>query len=85
MVTKLAQQLGINIPKNNDLRSKNFLCHAKEQMLTKLYNTLKASNDVQLDLKRSHFQHYKGFIGRGNNAALLFQLFKASRWWWTLY
>ena len=24
-------------------------------------------------------------MGRGNNASLIFQLFKASRWWWNLY
>ena len=54
-------------------------------MLIKLYETLNASNDIKLNFKRQNFQHYKGFIGRGNNAPLLFQLFKASRWWWNLY
>lgn len=29
--------------------------------------------------------HYKGYIGRGNNAQLLFQLFKGQRWWWNLF
>ena len=40
---------------------------------------------MQLHFKRSLFQHYRGFIGRGNNSQLLFQLFKQSRWWWNLF
>jgi hypothetical protein len=58
---------------------------SKEMMQTKLFLALNKSNAVDLDFKREKFQHYKGFIGRGNNSALFFQLFKASRWWWQLY
>ena len=84
-VQSLARQLQVTLPKNNDLRSKAFICHAKEQMLTKLFETLNKSNGIELKFKRSLFQHYKGFIGRGNNSQLFFQLFKQSRWWWNLY
>ena len=54
-------------------------------MLLRLYETLNKSNNVVLNFKRQNFQHYKGFVGRGNNASLIFQLFKSSRWWWNLY
>ena len=77
--------MAINIPKNNDLRSKAFLCHAKEQMLKLLFDALNKENEVDLKFKRSSFIHYKGFVGRGNNAPLIMQLFKGSRWWWNLY
>lgn len=67
-VQSLAKQLQISLPKNGDLRSKAFICHAKEQMLTKLFDTLNRSNEIELDFKRQLFQHYRGYIGRGNNA-----------------
>ena len=85
VVQSLAKQLQITLPKNGDLRGKAFVCHAKEQMLIRLYETLNRSNGVELNFKRGLFQHYKGFIGRGNNSQLFFQLFKSSRWWWNLY
>ena len=85
VVASLAKQLQVILPKNNDLRSKAFICHAKEQMLLKLFETLNRSNYVDLNFKRQNFQLYRGFIGRGNNSLLLFQLFKQSRWWWNLY
>ena len=85
VVNLLADQLQVLIPKNNDLRSKAFLCHAKEQMLRCLYETINQSNKVELNFKRQNFSHYKGFVGRGNNAQLIHQLFKASRWWWNLF
>jgi hypothetical protein len=44
VVTLLADQLQVIIPKNNDMRSKAFLCHAKEQMLKCLYETINQSN-----------------------------------------
>ena len=52
IVQSLAKQLQITLPKNGDLRSKAFICHAKEQMITKLYDTLNTSNDVELNFKR---------------------------------
>ena len=71
-VQNLAKQLQITLPKNGDLRGKAFICHAKEQMLHKLFETVNKSNKVELHFKRSLFQHYRGFIGRGNNSQLLF-------------
>ena len=52
VVTSLAKQLQIKLPKNNDLRSKAFICHAKEQMLVKLFESLNKSNLVELYFKR---------------------------------
>jgi len=52
VVTSLAKQLQITLPKNNDMRSKAFICHAKEQMLVKLYEALNKSNLVELHFKR---------------------------------
>lgn len=52
IVSNLAKQLHIVISKNNDLRSKAFICHAKEQMLVKLFETLNKSNGVDLHFKR---------------------------------
>ena len=54
-VQSLAKQLQITLPKNGDLRSKAFICHAKEQMLTKLFETLNKSNGIELNFKRQLF------------------------------
>jgi hypothetical protein len=54
-------------------------------MLRKLYDSLNQANRLELNFKRQNFSHYKGFVGRGNNAQLIFQLFKGTRWWWNLY
>jgi hypothetical protein len=72
MIAGLCKQLGIQMPRNNDLKSKNFLRQSKEKMWQKLFATLNKSNGVELDFKRERFTHYKGFIGRGNNSAMLF-------------
>lgn len=85
VVQGLAKQLQIQLPKNGDLRGKAFICHSKEQMLTRLFETVNKSNNIELHFKRSLFQHYRGFIGRGNNSQLLLQVFKQSRWWWNLF
>ena len=67
-VQSLARQLQITLPKNNDLRGKAFLSHSKEKMYLKLFTTLNHSNGVDMKFERKNFKHYKGFIGRGNNA-----------------
>jgi len=54
-------------------------------MLKTLYEAINQANGVELNFKRQNFAHYKGFVGRGNNATLIHQLFKGSRWWWNLY
>ena len=66
-------------------KSKNFILHCKEVMLKALFHTLNDSNNVDLRFERSHFQFYKAFIGKGNNAALVVQLFKNNRWWWNVH
>jgi hypothetical protein len=71
LVATSAKNLGINIPKNNDFKSKNFLKVSKEMMHTRLWITLNKANNVNLNFKRERFQQYKCFIGRGNNANLL--------------
>lgn len=71
-IAKLARSLNIQMPRNNDIRSKNFLRMCKEKMYTKLYKTINKANGIELDFKRENFSHYKGYIGRGNNSVLLF-------------
>ena len=51
----LAKQLKITLPKGNELKGKVFICHAKEQILLKLYETLNKSNDIELNFKRQNF------------------------------
>jgi hypothetical protein len=68
----LARQLDIQMPRNNELKSKNFLKISKEKMHDRLFSTLNKSNGIELDFKREHFKNYKGFIGRGNNSTLFF-------------
>jgi hypothetical protein len=54
-------------------------------VLKKLHEAINESNRVDLKFERLNFQFYKGFVGRGNNEALIVQLFKQHRWWWTIY
>jgi len=72
LISQLAKQFDIMMPSNNDIKSTSFLRLSKEKMQTKLLNVLNKSNGIELDFKREKFQHYKGFIGRGNNSALFF-------------
>jgi len=85
VIASLARVLNIPLPKNNDYKSKIFLMQSKEKISTLLFNCLNSSNEIDLQFKREGFQHYKGYIGRGNNPSLFFQLFKSTRWWWQLY
>ena len=91
-IFSMARQLKIEMPKNlsaNDLlplfKSKQFVVHCKSTVLQKLNQLINRENGMDLQFERSLFSFYKCFIGRGNNAALLVQVFKLHRWWWTVY
>ena len=66
-------------------KSKQFVVHAKGQILQKLNDLMNKHNNLTIHFERSHFQFYKCFIGRGNNSDLLVQLFKQHRWWWSVH
>ena len=53
--------------------------------MKKLHEAINESNGIDLKFERLNFQFYKGYVGRGNNEALVVQLFKQHRWWWTIY
>lgn len=88
----MARQLKIEVPKNlgaNDMqalfKSKQFVVQVKAQILQKLYSLMNKENDMNINFERSQFQFYKCYVGRGNNAPLIVQLFKQHRWWWTVH
>ena len=72
LINQLAKHFDIQVPRNTDIKSTSFLRMSKEKMQVKLFRVLNKSNNIELDFKREKFQHYKGFIGRGNNSSLLF-------------
>jgi hypothetical protein len=55
LITNLARQLNIEMPRNIDLKSKNFLRLSKEKMYLRLFGTLNQANGVQLEFKRERF------------------------------
>lgn len=91
-IFSMARQLKIEMPKNlstNDLlplfKSKQFIVQCKATVLQRLNALINRENGVELNFERSLFSFYKCFIGKGNNAPLIVQVFKLHRWWWTVY
>lgn len=77
-IMSLARQLKIEVPKNLGalemqalFKSKQFIVHAKAQILQRLNSVVNKENDMELNFERSLFQFYKCYIGRGNNAPLI--------------
>jgi hypothetical protein len=53
VVTNLAKQLDIELPKNNDFKSKTFVKHCKEKLNLKLFGVLNKANGINLDFNRN--------------------------------
>ena len=56
----------------NDSRGEHNLAGQDTPTSCDLERRLNKANGIELDFKRENFSHYKGYIGRGNNSALLF-------------
>ncbi len=52
-------------------------------MLKRIFSLVNKHNKVELNFERPLFQFYKPYIGRGNNAQAIVNIFKL-RWWWNV-
>ena len=63
------------------MRDKEWLFKAREAILREFYRVLNLSNGMEI-VGPEEGSVYKYFLGRGNNACIVKQVF-AGRWWWS--
>jgi hypothetical protein len=96
LLLSLARLFSVDLPRNQMtnqafLKSRSFLLAVKESMLKRLFFVLNETNGGVVDYNqtRSAYQvgggGFKVYVGCGNNAQMIVQqIFKESRWWWSV-